>query len=38
MESPGLNVDVFTLLMVSHGVDVLVPLLRSFPTLTQLST
>ena len=38
MESPGLNVDVFTLLMVSHGVAVLVPLFASLPITTQLST
>ena len=38
MESPGLNVDVFTLLMVSHGVVGLVPLFASLPITTQLST
>ena len=38
MESPGLNVDAFTLLMVSHGVAVLVPLFASLPITTQLST
>ena len=38
MESPGLNLDVFTLLTVSHGAEGLVPLLLSLPTTTQLST
>jgi hypothetical protein len=38
MESPALKLDVFTLLTVSQGVVLLVPLFKSFPVTTQLST